>query len=188
MKKKVCVLSLPCSQPGLVRAVRVATRGWLSTNQIHSVKITANAPENKPGPKRKVIFQPFSRAKLLVLGRLFFGRDNSASFQLSYLLKLTNSEFFTWKYGTAPKGNESSSNHEFSGAVAVSGSVNSCSRCGWHEEKNPPFWSCFFLGRGKKHMFFVSERVPTFGGFAIGNFHQFSSSWIKFAPWIPMVL
>ncbi len=39
---------------------------------IHSLKLTAKAPKNKPGPKRKLVFQPsIFRCKLLVSGRVY---------------------------------------------------------------------------------------------------------------------
>ena len=39
---------------------------------IHSLKLTAKAPENSPGPKRKQSYSnhPFSGAKMLVSGRV----------------------------------------------------------------------------------------------------------------------
>ena len=44
---------------------------FLNSDYIYFLKLTANAPENRPGPKRKLIFQPsIVRCELLVLGRV----------------------------------------------------------------------------------------------------------------------
>ena len=41
-------------------------------NVIPSLKLTAKAPENRPGPNRKVVFQPsIFRGDLLVSGRVY---------------------------------------------------------------------------------------------------------------------
>ena len=51
------------------RSKGLSLGSFVIANMLHSLKLTAKAPENRPGPKRKFVFQPsIFRCELLVSG------------------------------------------------------------------------------------------------------------------------
>ena len=53
-----CGQSCPLSWPKHPSPAETGTSHWHQLNLLPSLKLTANAPENRPGPKRKFISQP----------------------------------------------------------------------------------------------------------------------------------